>query len=78
MSNLITLSKPAHEWCHEYRTEGNTLCLFVKLQKGELNWDEFETASGYKRTVVCNWEPRFPWVEPYWKRLVAEVDAEEC
>lgn len=73
VTNLIMLSKPAHDWCHKFRTEGNVLCLWVKLAKGELSWSEFEAASGYKRTVICNWEPRFQWVEPYWQRLVSEV-----
>lgn len=71
LTNLISVSPEVHEFCHANRTSSNVLCLWMKMDKGELCWSEFETASGYKRTVVENWKPGEAFLIPLWDALVA-------
>ena len=47
-SNLMALSRPAHLWCEQYKTDGRVLAVYVKLvKKQELKSAEFMRASGY-------------------------------
>jgi hypothetical protein len=45
-SNLISLSRPAHEWCHANGPLGKVLCLLHKALKRELNHDEMRPVIG--------------------------------
>jgi len=46
-SNLIRLSKPAHDWCERFKFDGRIVCLWVKAEKGELDPAEVRVASGF-------------------------------
>lgn len=37
--NLISLSREAHRWCHEYPTAGRIVCLSVKKRKRGKDWN---------------------------------------
>jgi hypothetical protein len=73
-TNLIAICRPVHLWMHANEVDGRVLALSVKFRKGELDWDEFETASGYRRTVVCNWRPTIEAFVPPWTELVAACE----
>jgi hypothetical protein len=63
-SNLIRLSKPAHDWCERFKFDGRIVCLWVKAEKGELDPAEVRVASGFH---LWGWlrkdTPKHPWVE---------------
>jgi len=47
-TNLITLSRPIHAWCHRCPVEGRIVALHRKLMKKELDLKEFRRASGMR------------------------------
>jgi hypothetical protein len=58
-TNLIALSRPSHDWCHQYPVDGRVTCLMRKWMKGELDSAEFRQASGWEllgwlETRVCS------------------------
>ena len=71
ITNLIALSREAHDWCHTYPTEGRVIGLWVKYKKMELNEDEFKAASG---KTIAGWLASKPvedgWVKYYYDFLV--------
>lgn len=46
-TNLLMVCRNAHAWCEQFKADGRVLALFVKHSKGELDQQEFRTASGF-------------------------------
>lgn len=44
-SNLISLCRDAHDWCHKHGVDGKLICLGVKAAKGEIDEAELMRAS---------------------------------
>lgn len=70
-SNLLRVSMPAHRWLEDYKFDGRVLALFIKHEKGELDPEEFEKASG---SLLPGWllrtrEPRNEWIRPLLAKL---------
>jgi len=45
-TNLICLSREAHDWCHRNVVDGRVLCMWIKITKGEFDLKEFKIVSG--------------------------------
>lgn len=80
-ANLITLSKPAHDWCHANPAEGRIICLYAKLRKHELKWevlDELYTGKALTprsyRDYISTLKPKVAWIVPLWAALVKGVE----
>jgi len=43
--NLIRASWINHKFCEDFKADGRVVCLWIKLQKGELDPKEFEKVS---------------------------------
>ena len=77
-SNLITVSAAQHPvWMHETcGIDARVLCLFIKLQKGELDLNELNRAAGAVRPDA---QPVLAWLtravpEPEWaQRMLREL-----
>jgi len=72
VTNMVTASRTAHEWCERWKTDGRILCIWIKHVKGELDLDEFKKASG---SFLCGWLLRakvtHDFVKPYLEKLLA-------
>lgn len=72
VSNIIRLSKRAHDWCGKNMVDGRIVCLWIKHQKHELDPEEVRTASGkFLPGILAGATVRFKFVEP----LLAELRA---
>lgn len=40
-SNLITVSKPTHDWLHANPIDGRVICLYAKFRKAAFNPEDF-------------------------------------
>lgn len=66
ITNIIHLSRPAHDWFHAYPADGRIMCLLVKARKGELDPQGLFRASGmYPLGWLEKAEPRLDWIGPY-------------
>lgn len=71
-SNIIRLSKKAHDWCGKNIVDGRIVCLWIKHQKSELDPDEVKTAAGMRLPgILAKAELRFDFVKPLLKELKA-------
>jgi hypothetical protein len=71
VSNLVRVSRDAHDFCGvKCPTDGRILCIWIKCVKGELDLDEFKTASGF---FLPGWllksEATHDFVKPYLEKL---------
>lgn len=46
LTNLLSVSAEAHDWAEKHKTDGRILALYVKMQKGELDQQEFHKVTG--------------------------------
>lgn len=72
VSNLLRLSFPSHNWCHSFPADGAIVCLWVKVQKCELDPDEFHRASGILLPgylLMQQAKIRHTWVHPLAEEL---------
>lgn len=37
--NLVSVSRPAHDYCHKYPDHGRIICLWMKADKGEFSME---------------------------------------
>jgi len=56
MTNLICLSREAHDWCHRNVVDGRVLCMWVKMSKGEFDATEFQQVSGMQAAGWLLWK----------------------
>lgn len=75
---LVAACEVAHTFCHQYPNEGRILSLWVKRQKGELDWSEldriyrgksFREDMSYQQYISKN-PPRFEWMMEMWLTLI--------
>ncbi len=72
VSNLLRLSFSSHNWCHSFPADGRIVCLWVKLQKSELDPGEFKLASGMflpGYLMLAEAKIRHAWVRPLMEEL---------
>lgn len=70
VSNLLAVSRDAHEWVERYKTDGRILALWIKLQKGEFDAAEWKLASGkFVEGFLWTAEPAHEWVGVYLQKL---------
>lgn len=78
LSNLISVSREAHEFCHRFPKDGKTICLYVKMRKGELFVEEVRQAFGMSAgAVVDRNEPTRKWLQPAWEELRRHIQEYE-
>lgn len=73
---LVAAGYYGHEFCHQYPDEGRILSLWVKHQKGELDWaalDQIYRGESY-RDYISTKPPRFDWMIPYWTALIGGAE----
>lgn len=46
VSNLVAISRPAHDWCHQERQSATILSIWVKMEKGEFDRDLLRSCMG--------------------------------
>lgn len=65
VSNLICVSKPAHDWLHKYLTVGRLVCWYAKYRKGEFDRDEIREYWGRDPIgiVECLDVHEWPWLD---------------
>lgn len=70
VTNLLTVSRSAHDWCEKWKTDSRILCIWIKHVKKELDLDEFKKAGGYH---LAGWlmksEATHDFVKPYLNKL---------
>ena len=72
LSNIIHLSKRAHDWFHQRPVEGRILCLLTKAMKSELDPEEIYICSGM---YPAGWldksisKIRLEWCHPFAEEL---------
>ena len=70
VSNLLAVSRDAHDWLEANKTDGRVIALWIKAKKNELDPAEIRQASGMylegflAKSVVSN-----EWVQPYLEEL---------
>lgn len=70
VSNLVTVSRSAHEWCERWKFDGRVICLWIKHVKNELDPDEVRRASGsYLAGWLTKKEATHDFVQPYLDKL---------
>ena len=71
VTNLITLTTKLHKWHDANKADCMALCLWVKLQKGELNYAELHRISDKE---FPGWieihTPKESWILPKWRELL--------
>lgn len=76
ISNVIRVSRIAHEWLEAHKKAGLVLCLYIKRDKGELDWEALsevlgKDVAGYVETdSVMSCCEEFPWIEEMRYELV--------
>lgn len=60
-SNLISLSREAHEWCHKHPTDGVLVSTRIKIGKGEFDAGNFERCVGRRIEGYVEKVPSTPW-----------------
>lgn len=70
VTNLVTVSRSAHDWLENWKTDGRVLTTWIKHVKNELDLDEFKKASG---SFLAGWlmraEATHDFVKPYLDKL---------
>jgi hypothetical protein len=63
-SNIISVSRPAHDYCHKFPDHGRIACLWVKADKGELDRDLMRECMGFDTIgILESFEVTEEWVE---------------
>lgn len=64
-SNLLHLSHEAHRFCTDNPSDGRTLCLWIKSEKGEMDVEQFRATSGWNLNgYLLNLESKIDWIIP--------------
>ena len=76
VSNLLAVSRKAHLWAEQYKTDGRVIGVWVKLvRKQELRADEFTRSSGYQSVggwlCVVDANELLPETLPFYRELVS-------
>lgn len=65
LSNLLAVSRPAHDWLEENKTAGRVVAVMIKVRKNEFDPREMWKASGmYINGWLARAEVTIDWVVP--------------
>jgi hypothetical protein len=71
VSNLLAVSRRAHTWIEENKTDGRVLAIWIKLEKQEFNAAEFNRCSGmFVQGWLVKGRCRFDWAEEIRLKLI--------
>lgn len=70
VSNLLRVSWKSHLWLEQFKCDGRLIAIWIKVQKGEFDREEFRTASGKcVEGFILKSVPRNSWVVPMHEEL---------
>ena len=81
ISDVIQVSRVAHQWLEAHKKAGMVLCLWIKRDKGELDWNALQeiaakdVKSYLTTSSVASCCERFPWIEEMRLELVDVLDS---
>lgn len=62
--NILSVSRPAHDYCHKYPDHGRIIAIWVKCDKGELDRDLMRECMGFDSIgIMETFEVTEEWID---------------